>query len=77
MSLLSEIASEGDLRRRRKTDILKTALSDKEYKELIGALKDDKYTIAAITRVINKRGIKLSRFALEDMRERLRAGEEA
>jgi recombinational DNA repair protein RecR len=77
MSLLSEIASEGDLRRRRKTDILKTALTDKEYKELVTALTEGKYTLAAITRVLNKRGIRISRFALEDMRDRLRSGEEA
>lgn len=77
MSLLSEIASEGDLRRRRKTDILKTALTDKEFKELVTALTEGKYTLAAITRVLNKRGIRISRFALEDMRDRLRSGEEA
>jgi len=77
MSLLTEIAAEGDKRRRRKTDILKTALTDKEYKELLGALKDNRFTVAAITRALNKRGITISRFAIEDMRDRLNAGQDA
>jgi hypothetical protein len=77
MSLLTEIAAEGDKRRRRKTDILKTALTDKEYKELLSALKDNRFTVAAITRALNKRGITISRFAIEDMRDRLNAGQDA
>jgi hypothetical protein len=76
MSLLNEIAKEGDKRRHRKTDSLKNLLPEKEYKELMVAIKDPTYTVAAITRVLNRRGVKISRFTLDRLRQSILNGYE-
>ena len=78
MSLMKEFESEerGPGRRSKKTDILKKTMDQKEYKELIAALKADTFSTSAIARVLAKRGHKVNRWNIADMRERVRNGEE-